>query len=155
MILNKIEIISGGQSGVDRAALDFALKYGIKCKGWCPKGRLSEDGVIPIRYPLKEASTSDYNQRTSLNVQVCDGTLIIIIDKPDLGTTNTIDYVRYFNKPLTTINISHLETDYKYTLFSWLAIHNIVNLNIAGPRESSSPGIYKAAFTILESLLED
>jgi predicted Rossmann-fold nucleotide-binding protein len=70
-------IISGGQTGVDRAALDVALELGIPCGGWCPKGRLAEDGSIDLRYPLKETNSSEYRERTEKNVEDSDGTLIL------------------------------------------------------------------------------
>ena len=74
------KIVSGGQSGVDRAALDFALENKIPCGGWCPKGRLAEDGRIHHRYPLRETSSTDYRVRTQANVEDSDGTLILYFD---------------------------------------------------------------------------
>ena len=71
------KIISGGQTGVDRAALDLALEFGIPCGGWCPRGRRAEDGPINTRYPLTETSSTDYGVKTKRNVKESDGTLIL------------------------------------------------------------------------------
>src|SRR5438876_1977372 len=87
MIVSKI--ISGGQTGVDRAALDVALELGIPCGGWCPQGRRAEDGVIPARYPLRETPWWGYPQRTEWNVRDSDGTLILAEGEPDRGTVLT------------------------------------------------------------------
>ncbi len=83
-------IISGGQSGVDRAALDFALKHRISCGGWCPLGRMAEDGKIPNRYPLKETESEDPSFRTRKNIEDSDGSLIIYSHEMDEGTRYTI-----------------------------------------------------------------
>jgi hypothetical protein len=73
----ELEIVSGCQSGVDRAALDAALEAGVPCGGWCPKGRAAEDGPIDARYPLHETPSSEVQQRTEWNVRDSDGTLIL------------------------------------------------------------------------------
>jgi predicted Rossmann-fold nucleotide-binding protein len=87
-----LKVISGGQTGVDRAALDAALTLGIHCGGFCPKGRKSEDGTIPEKYPLVETLNDNYSERTERNVKTADGTLILIAGNPDRGTQLTIDY---------------------------------------------------------------
>lgn len=151
MIFNKITIISGGQSGVDRAALDFALKNGLNCGGWCPKNRIAEDGRISEIYPLKETSTTDYSQRTRKNVHDSHGTLIINFGRNDNGTSLTVDICKELSKPVFDINLK----DKSYQpghLIKWLNNNNIRTLNIAGPRESSSPGIYKSTLHFLEQL---
>src|SRR5678809_1173904 len=79
--MKPLTIISGGQTGADRAALDFAIAHGLAHGGWCPKGRLAEDGSIPARYHLTELPTSDYPARTAKNVQESDGTVIISVDR--------------------------------------------------------------------------
>ena len=79
-------IVSGGQTGVDRAALDVALELSIPCGGWCPKGRKAEDGALPARYPLKETPSEEYAQRTTWNVRDSDGTLILTHGAPTGGT---------------------------------------------------------------------
>src|SRR6266571_9073801 len=84
MVVSKI--VSGGQTGVDRAALDVALELGIPCGGWCPRGRRAEDGIIPERYPLIETPTTAYPQRTERNVRDSDGTLVLTVGRADGGT---------------------------------------------------------------------
>ena len=84
------KIVSGGQTGVDRAALDVALKVGIPCGGWCPKGRKAEDGAIPDRYPLTETSSASYPVRTEKNVNDSDGTLILKVGPVTGGTARTV-----------------------------------------------------------------
>ena len=103
-MISNLKIVSGGQSGVDRAALDFALQYGILCGGWCPKGRKAEDGKIDEKYPLKETVDDNYNTRTKLNVEHSDGTLIFFKKMPDKGTLLTIKFAEEFNKPVLEVN---------------------------------------------------
>jgi predicted Rossmann fold nucleotide-binding protein DprA/Smf involved in DNA uptake len=83
------QVVSGGQTGVDRAALDAALEAGIPCGGWCPKGRIAEDGRLPSRYPLRETPSDSYAQRTEWNVRDSDGTLILTRGALDGGTALT------------------------------------------------------------------
>lgn len=145
--MNNIKIISGGQSGVDRAALDFALKFDIPVGGWCPNGRLAEDGIINKKYPLKETITSDYDERTQKNVEESDGTLIITINTSDKGTDFTRHICNELSKPIIEIDIGDNFESNKNKLTTWISKHKITILNIAGPRESSRPGIYKAAIS--------
>src|SRR6516162_5915243 len=93
------KVVSGGQTGVDRAALDIALELGVPCGGWCPKGRLAEDGVIPDRCPLTETPTKRYPQRTEWNVRDSDATLILAAGKPTVGTKLTVEVCRRLGKP--------------------------------------------------------
>ena len=150
--VNITKIISGGQAGVDRAALDVAIELGIPCGGWCPKGRLAEDGVIDARYPLKETPLEDYTQRTEWNVRDADGTLILSWEKPTGGTAFTIACARKLKKPCLVLDL-HKETD-KKKFQTWLRKHNVHILNIAGPRESHAFGkIAMRAQEMLHSLL--
>src|SRR6266852_5932705 len=103
MVISKI--VSGGQTGVDRAALDVALELGIPCGGWCPKGRRAEDGSIPDHYPLRETSTAFYPQRTEWNVRDSDGTLVLTLGRPDGGTALTIELARRLPKPFLAVNL--------------------------------------------------
>ena len=153
MIFNNITIISGGQSGVDRAALDFALENSIQCGGWCPLGRLAEDGIISNKYPLKEATTSEYEERTRLNVKDSDGTLTLYKNEMDEGTVLTHKLAQEMNKPVLTIKLPVGQTFIKKQLSNWITQNNISELNIAGPRESSSPGIYKLIYSFLEKMM--
>ncbi len=146
-MFNNITIISGGQSGVDRAALDFAMENNIPCSGWCPAGRIAEDGIIHDKYPLRETSSSDYSVRTQKNIDDSDGTVVIINNTIDTGTQLTIDYAKSNNKPLLIIDLAKPKPN--TSLQNWLFQNNILTLNIAGPRESSSSGIYKLAFEFL------
>ncbi len=152
MIFQRLRIISGGQSGVDRAALDFALSYGIQCGGWCPTGRLAEDGIIPDKYPLKESITSNYEERSKLNVRDSDGTIIIYENEMDKGTKLTLDIATGMSKPLMTINLHYEQTYVEGQIREWLSKYKISVLNVAGPRESSSPGIYRLTTKFLEKL---
>lgn len=148
-----LKIISGGQSGVDRAALDAALQLGISCGGYCPKGRKSEDGAIPEKYPLTETKTDNYAERTELNVKQSDGTFILIFGTPDRGTSLTIELCKRFNKPCLVIDLSHEKPG--RDIKSWLQHNRISILNVAGNRESISPGIHKKTYEFLTGLFKN
>ena len=145
-------IVSGGQTGVDRAALDFALAHNLPCGGWCPKGRCAEDGILPSRYPLNETPTSEYAERTEWNVRDSDATLILTIGPPTLGTAFTVELAQRYQRPCFMVDFAQSppKTD---PVQHWLQEHHIKTLNVAGPRESKSPGIYALARHYLESLL--
>lgn len=143
-------IVSGGQTGVDRAALDWALHNKIPCGGWCPKGRLAEDGVIPPRYPLRETWSADMEVRTEYNVRDSSATLIIYKSMMGSGTQLTRKFCLQYNKPCFEVNM-----DLKYRtaeVVSWMNDKGIEVLNIAGPRESQSPGIYIASMELLNDI---
>jgi hypothetical protein len=132
-------IISGGQTGVDRAALDFAIASGLAHGGYCPKGRRSESGRIADTYNLTECASPDYPMRTALNVQHSDGTLILTRGPPEGGTRMTVDLCLERDKPRFIVDLQHrLKTA---AFAAWVAEHNIRTLNVAGPRESKQPGI--------------
>jgi hypothetical protein len=144
--------ISGGQTGVDRAALDFALENHIPCGGFCPLGRRAEDGIIPHHYPLTELPTANYDARTRMNAEQADGTLIISTFPLTGGTLYTQACVQRAGKPLL---ILHPETEAPGNLlWEWLQAHNVHILNIAGPRESTDPGIYDKTYRLLQSLAQ-
>ena len=138
-------IVAGGQSGVDRAALDVAIELQIPLGGWCPRGRLAEDGPLPTRYPLTETPTSRYPQRTEWNVRDSDATLIVTRGAPSGGTALTAALARRYAKPLCIIDLEHSENDVR----EWLATITPTTLNIAGPRESQHPGIYRQSYAFL------
>jgi hypothetical protein len=143
--------MSGGQSGVDRAALDVALEADLAHGGWCPRGRLAEDGVIPSRYRLKETGSSNHAQRTEWNVRDADATLILVNGTPTGGTAYTIEMARSLAKPYRIVQIE--DKGAPREIRRWLDRGGFSALNIAGPRESTSPGIYAAAKALLSAAL--
>jgi hypothetical protein len=148
-VTTPFRIISGGQTGVDRAALDVALELGIPCGGWCPKGRRAEDGRIADRYPLRETPRRDYRQRTALNVESSDATLLIYssVHPIDPGTTLTERLVQAQSKGCFRMAVE-LGVD-PTAVRQWIDACGTRVLNVAGPRESSAPGIYAAAVDFL------
>jgi hypothetical protein len=146
-----IHIHSGGQTGVDRAALDAALTAGVPVGGWCPQGRRAEDGPIPPRYPLRETPTEVYAERTAWNVRDADATLILTRGTPTGGTATTIEVARDLGKPLYVIDLA--ESDDVAPVAAWLREHGVTVLNVAGPRESTAPGGYAEAKQFITRLL--
>lgn len=145
------KIISGGQSGVDRAALDVALELGLPCGGWCPKGRKAEDGPLPARYPLKETPSDDYAQRTRWNVRDSDGTLVLMRRTPTEGTAFTIDTAARLTRPCLIIDLT--QSPAATEVQTWIRLQTIQILNVAGPRESGQAGIYLEAARFLRLVL--
>ena len=146
-------VVTGGQTGVDRAALDAAFDGGIPCGGWCPAGRLAEDGAIPGRYPLAETPEADPAFRTRRNVADGDGTLIIIHGAPDQGTRIAHAAARELGRAHLTVDLSKTAQDAACArAAAWIADEHIRTLNIAGPRESNAPGIYARARAFLTKL---
>ena len=150
-------IISGGQTGVDRAALDAAIELNIPHGGWCPKGRLAELGTtIPEKYILKETDSPSFGKRTRLNIRDSDGTLVLVPSIPipqeiTDGTLLTIKEVQQKKKPHLMIDLSGtLNID---AIINWVKKNDIRILNIAGPRESQSPGIYLQSLEFLKRAL--
>ncbi|MCK5218413.1 putative molybdenum carrier protein [bacterium] len=147
------KIISGGQAGVDRAALDVALNLKISCGGWCPRGRSAEDGRIAEKYPLQATPDADYSQRTRWNVRDADGTLILKRGKLSGGTALTVALAKRLNKPCLILDLdSSCDPE---TICQWIIRHKIQVLNIAGPRESQNPGIYYQAKVFLETWMKN
>ena len=144
-------ILSGGQTGVDRAALDVALVLGIPCGGWCPRGRVAEDGPIDSRYPLSETGGSDPDERTRLNVAEADATLILAPQPLTGGSALTRACAEKLGKILLVIEPSTADAA-RAAVAGWLAEHAPEVLNVAGPRESGAPGIYREARTFLTRL---
>jgi hypothetical protein len=145
------KIVSGGQTGVDRAALDVALELGLPCGGWCPKGRRAEDGVIPDSYPLEEASSPDYRVRTGLNVQDSDGTLILTWGRLVGGTLLTLKLARRLHKPYFVVDLVH--GGEATSVQEWGRAKKVRILNVAGPREGEAPGIHARASSFLREVL--
>jgi hypothetical protein len=145
------QIFSGGQTGVDRAALDVALELGVPCGGWCPRGRRAEDGAIPDHYPLTETPWDGYPQRTEWNVRDSDGTLILTRGEPDRGTALTARLADEYRKPCFKVDLTG-RVDVE-AIAQWIAANGVAILNVAGPRESWAPGIGEEAREILRRLL--
>jgi hypothetical protein len=131
-------ILSGGQTGADRGALDAALAAGLPCGGWCPRGRRAEDGTIPDRYPLRETPTAEYPQRTAWNVRDSDGTVILHQGRVDRGTALTERLARRQGRPVLRLDV---RSGPPAELVAWIEAKRIVRLNVAGPRESRAPGL--------------
>ncbi len=148
-------IISGGQTGVDRAALDVALQQGIDCGGWVPKGRLAEDGIIPPHYPhLVETDSSDPKERTACNVRDSDATLIITRGLPAGGSAFTMEIASRFNKPVLHLDLERESTPLALRrVLEWGHLIRPAILNIAGPRSSEDREIYALAKALLEQAL--
>jgi hypothetical protein len=144
------KIVSGGQTGADRAGLDAAMEAGLPVGGFCPKGRLAEDGTVPDVYPLVELTKGGYPARTEKNVVESDGTLILNIGKVTGGTKLTVECARKYSKPflLAQLDIG-VEAD---AVRNWIALNNIGVLNVAGPRESKYPGLHAAALEFLRQV---
>ncbi|MBN2213175.1 MAG: putative molybdenum carrier protein [Bacteroidales bacterium] len=154
---NLQKIISGGQTGVDQAALRVALELNFRIGGWCPPGRICENGKIPAEYPLTETTNErspmapdiPRSQRTEYNVRNSDATLILKPEetKNDPGTGWTIQCAREYKKPYLIIDPYTPEAE--KPIFGWLLKTPVEILNIAGPSENTSPGISKQAFNLL------
>jgi hypothetical protein len=143
------KIVSGGQTGADRAALDWALARGIECGGWCPKGRRAEDGRISEKYPLIETRSAKYVQRTEWNVRDTGGTVIFSIGQNlSGGSHKTLELTEKHNKPCLYIHPGVKEAGKK--LGDFVADNEIQTLNVAGPRASKEPGVAKFVREILD-----
>jgi hypothetical protein len=149
------KIISGGQTGADRAALDTAIKLGIPHGGWIPKGRITEEGPLPDKYELQEMPTDSYPERTEQNVIDSDGTLIICRGKPTGGSDYTRKVALKHQKHILHIDLN-LTTSYDAAslILSWADLQRIEVLNIYGPRASEDSEIYSDVSRILEMTLK-
>lgn len=147
------KVISGGQTGVDRAGLDAAVNAGIPIGGYCPKGRLAEDGTIPEKYQMIEMDSPESYYRTEKNVLESDGTLIINKGELTEGTRLTHDFTVKYGKPSLIVQLDTTEIIRPEQVIRWINGQYINVLNVAGPRESKHPGgIYTEALTFLESV---
>lgn len=144
-------IISGGQTGVDRAALDVAIHLGIPHAGWCPLGRRAEDGVIPRRYQLRETPSWRYQQRTAWNVRDADATLVLCDGALRGGTALTVRLAQSMGRPCLMADPG--DESAAAQVRSACADLRVKRLNIAGPRESQRPGIGARAREFLLTLL--
>ncbi len=144
-------IVSGGQTGVDRAALDVALAHGLPCGGWCPRGRRAEDGPIDARYPLQETDSRSYAVRTERNVVDSDGTLVVTVGPPTGGTALTVRLARRHGRPLKVVDLDAGPDAEEVR--RWITSEGIATLNVAGPRESTAPGVYARAVAFVTAVL--
>ena len=147
-----VKIVSGAQTGADRAALDVAIRWGMPHGGWCPKDRRAKDGPIGGQYLLKETPSHNYIQRTEWNVRDSDATVIFTKGEPSGVTLKTFQFARKHGKPCLLVwqeggyqPVVHLQR--------FLADHGVQVLNVAGSRESKSPGIYLATYDLLEQAI--
>ncbi|MFZ4439883.1 MAG: putative molybdenum carrier protein [Syntrophales bacterium] len=148
------KIISGGQTGADRAALDFAIKHKIPYGGWVPKGRKAEDGLLPEKYHLQEMPTGSYIKRTEQNVLDSDGTLIISHGLLTGGSARTRELAKQRRKPWLHINLEATPCPASARMIQeWVEQHNIKTMNVAGARASKDPMIYQAVLDLLEACI--
>jgi hypothetical protein len=149
-----LKVISGGQTGVDRAALDAALNAGVPCGGWCPVGRRSEDGVIPATYPLTELPGRGYLPRTRRNVLDSDGTLVLTFGPPSSGTARTIEFCGTLKKPYLIIDGGTVAVAVAVgEVNEFLNQFDVRCLNVAGPRASRSPQAYPYTYALVSRVL--
>ena len=146
-------IVSGGQTGVDRAALDVALALGLPCGGFCPRGRRAEDGRIPDRYPLLETAGWAYSERTLRNVRESDATLVLHRGALRGGSALTVRLARRLRRPCLAVDLAS-DPDPVEAIRRWLASQRPRVLNLAGPRESQAPGIAAQAAGVVHEVLK-
>ena len=148
------KIISGGQTGVDQAALDAAINFSITHGGWIPKGRGTETGELPDKYKLKGMSSSSYSKKTEQNVMDSDGTLIISHGKHTEGSLLTVEFAEQHKKEWLHID---LEINRGFSgsqlIKSWIVLNDIKVLNVAGPPTSEDPYIYEDALRLLKAVI--
>lgn len=144
----KIVIISGGQTGAHRAALDWAIKHNLPHGGWCPKGRVALDGPLDEKYQLKETTTEEYLERTEWNVRDSDATVVFTLaPKATGGAQKTLTFARKHKKPFLHLHKGILAASEKLNVF--MEKHRVKRLNVAGSRECKEPGLYA---WVMESL---
>ena len=152
--MKALKIISGGQTGVDRGALDVALRHGIQCGGWCPAGRLDEFGKIPDRYPVQELQGGGFTERTLQNVKDSDGTVILYCDHLGGGTAQSAYFCHEQKRPHELIDTSKISAEGAAKLIGDFVDRNKIDiLNVAGPRQSEWPEGYDYAFRALDIFL--
>ena len=149
-----LEIISGGQTGVDRGALDAALEVGAKCGGWCPEGRAAEDGPIPDRYPLTELAGGGYPERTRKNVEDSDGTLVLHFGPLSAGTLFTLQVCEELLRPVCLIDGNDTSpVDGAAKARDFVTENDIRRLNVAGPRASHCAWAHDYSRDVIRGLL--
>ncbi len=149
-----LKIVSGGQTGVDRAALDVGLAEGLEIGGWCPRGRWAEDGPIPRHYPLWETRSEQIHVRTQRNVECSTATLVLTRGVPMGGTRLTVEYAESMRRPLLVVDLG-IDDDHVGRIVRWLENVKPRVLNVAGPRESGAPGIGEQTAEFLSEVLDE
>jgi len=150
----RLKIISGGQTGADRAALDAAIDSGVEHGGYLPRGRLTEAGPLPARYRLRELPSARYRDRTEQNVKAAEATLILSFGVLTGGSALTEALAIRHDRPCLHIDFEVLEREQAVDLVvRWLREHDVRVLNVAGPRASSEPGIYQAVYDLLVKVI--
>jgi hypothetical protein len=145
-----MKIISGGQTGADRAALDSAIELGIPHGGWLPRGRKSENGPLPESYALQELDSDNYRDRTEKNVTVSDGTLIVSFGPLTGGSALTESFTLKHDRPCLVLDLEQVSHSAAVTaLENWIKRYRILIMNVAGPRASGEPRIYEAVRRLL------
>ncbi|MGH8771217.1 MAG: putative molybdenum carrier protein [Burkholderiales bacterium] len=153
--MRTIEIVSGGQTGVDRGALDAALAHDSPCGGWCPAGRLDELGTIPKHYPMRAMKSGGFRERTLRNVQDSDGTVIVYFDELEGGTAQTVAFCLSRKKPFKLIDAAELAVPRAVDrLVAFVEKHHIAILNVAGPRASKEPRGYDYSYHLISQFLD-
>lgn len=161
-MLSVVKVISGGQTGVDQAALFAAHAAGLEIGGWCPPGRLCDAGLIPCFFPLQETPSDrssltphvPRSQRTEWNVRDSDATLVLQLTyDDDPGTQNTLDLCYRYRRHV--YNLSLLQDDTSNLIHRWLSVHKVKTLNVAGPSEKTQPGVGDATFALLSGIFSD
>jgi len=152
---NRLKVVSGGQTGIDRGALDAALELKLECGGWCPEGRLAEDGVIPEQYPMEELEGGDYRDRTRKNVLDSDGTAIIFFGDIEGGTESTLDDCVQLDRPYKLVDGSQSQPGQAAKLIAdFVRDTGVFTLNIAGPRASKVERGHRFAFDTVRLLVD-
>lgn len=150
-----MQLISGGQTGVDRAVLDAALAVQFPCGGWCPSGREAEDGPIAAHYPLQPLVKGDYTERTLRNVLAADGTVLIYFQYLQRGTEDTLRKCLYYQRPYKLIDASEISPQRASVLIAdFIQQRSLVVLNVAGPRASEHEQAYSYTYRCIEHLLQ-
>jgi hypothetical protein len=148
-------LVSGGQTGADRAALDVALAWGVASRGWVPRGRLAEDGRIPARYrDLEETASADPAERTRLNIRDADGALIVSHGPLHGGSLLALETARQLGRPVLHVDLADTDTrDAVAAVVEWITTHDIRTLGVGGPRASDDPQIFTATLILLSAVL--